>query len=71
MRVITQAPDLVQPVGQSFIETPSLVLVVQVADCPALVQGDQFTIASVNYKVQGEPRRDAERLVWQVDCYAA
>jgi len=71
VRVITQAPDLFQPVGQSFIETPSLVLVVQVTDCPTLAQGDQFSIAAVNYKVQGEPRRDAERLVWQVDCYAA
>lgn len=71
VRVITQSPDLFQPVGQSFIETPSLVLAVQVSDCPTLAAGDQFTIDGANYKVQGESRRDADRLVWQVDCYAA
>ena len=71
VRVITRAPDVFQDVGQSFIETPTLTLEVRVVECPALTQGDQFTINSINYKVQGEPRRDSERLVWQVDVYAA
>ena len=69
VRVITRT-DLIQNFGQSVIESPSLVLVAQVADCPSLVQGDQFTIAGVIYTVQGQPRRNAERLVWEVDCYA-
>ena len=68
VRVITRAPDVFQDVGQSFIETPPLTLAVRVVGCPALTQGDQVTI---NSKVQGEPRRDSERLVWQVDVYAA
>ena len=70
VRVVTRAPDLYQNIGQSVIETPSLVLEVQVADCPSVVQGDQFMIDGITYKAQGTPRRDSERLVWQVDCYA-
>lgn len=71
VRVITRAPDLYQNIGQSVIETPSLVLEVQVADCPTVSQGDQFIIDAITYTAQGEPRRDSERLVWQVDCYAS
>lgn len=71
VRVITRAPDLYQNVGQSVIETPSLVLEVQVTDCPTVSQGDQFIINAVTYTAQGEPRRDSERLFWQVDCYAS
>jgi len=70
VRVITRAPDVYQNIGQSVIETPSLVLEVQVADCPSVVQGDQFMIDGITYKAQGTPRRDSERLIWQVDCYA-
>lgn len=71
VRVITRAPDVYQNIGQSVIETPSLVLEVQVADCPTVSQGDQFIINSAAYTVQGEPRRDSERLYLQVDCYAS
>ena len=70
VRVITRTADVYQNAGQSVIETPSLVLEVQVTDCPAVNQGDQFIIEATTYTVQGEPRRDSERLVWQVDCYA-
>ena len=70
VRVITRAPDLYQNIGQSVIETPSLVLEVQVSDCPTIVPGDQFMIDGITYKTQARPRRDPERLIWQVDCYA-
>lgn len=71
VRVITRAPDIYQNIGQSVIETPSLVLEVQVADCPSIVPGDQFMIEGITYSVQGVPRRDSEQLVWQVDVYAS
>ncbi len=71
VRVITRAPDIYQDIGQSVIETPSLVLEVQVADCPSVVAGDQFMIDGITYSTQGTPRRDSEQLVWQVDVYAS
>jgi len=71
VRVISRAPDAYQDIGQSVIETSTLTLEVRVSDCPTIAQGDQFTINAINYKAQGEPRRDSERLVWQVDVYAS
>jgi hypothetical protein len=71
VRIITRAPDIYQNIGQSVIETPSLVLEVQVADCPSIVPGDQFMVDGITYSVQGVPRRDSEHLVWQVDVYAS
>ena len=70
VRVITRAPDVYQNIGQSVIETASLMLEVQIADCPDLVAGDQFMIDGITHSVQGTPRRDSENLVWLVDCYA-
>ena len=71
VRVITRAPDLYQDVGQSVIETPSMLLEVQLADCPSLVAGDQFMVDGITYSVQGTPRKDSEQLYWQVDVYAS
>ncbi|MEQ1788829.1 MAG: hypothetical protein ABL857_00145 [Rickettsiales bacterium] len=71
IRVITRSPDLFQDVGQSLIETPTMIVEVQIADCPSITAGDQFMIDGITYSVQGTPRRDSERLVWLVDCYAA
>ena len=71
VRVITRAPDIYQNIGQSVIETPSMLLEVQVADCPTIVPGDQFMVDGITYSVQGTPRRDSEQLVWQVDVYAS
>lgn len=71
VRVITRAPDVFQNVGSSVIETPTMLVEVQITDCPTVVPGDQFIIDGITYKTQGMPRRDNERLVWQVDCYAS
>jgi hypothetical protein len=69
VRIITRAPDVYQNIGQSVIETPTYLLEVQVADCPNLLEGDQFLIGVNTYRLQGVPRRDFERLVWQADSY--
>lgn len=71
VRVVTRTPDLYQNIGQSVVQTPSLVLEVQLADCPSLAAGDIFTINAVNYTVQGTPVRDELRLTWKADMYAS
>ncbi len=71
VRVIQTAPDTYGTIGQSVFETATSLLAVRVTDCPTVAQGDTFTINSVVYKVQGEPRRNSDRLVWEMDCYAA
>ncbi len=67
--VLTKKPDLYEGIGQSVIDTPTLILEVQVSDCPALVEGDRFLIGNITYVVQGAPQRDLDRLIWLVDCY--
>jgi hypothetical protein len=69
VQVVTKSPDLYPAFGQSLVETPSLVLEVRYADCPRVKADDQFRIAAVTYQVQGEPRRDVDRLIWLVDVY--
>lgn len=71
VRVIQTAPDAYGTIGQSAYETATSLLAVRVADCPSVAEGDSFTINSLVYKVQGTPRRNSERLVWEMDCYAA
>lgn len=71
LKVVTHAPDILQNMGSSVIETPTLVLEVQIADCPVISQGDVFSINGNNYTVQGQPLRDAQQLLWQVDLYAS
>lgn len=71
VRVIVRAPDVFADVGESVIGLPTLILEVQVAECPNPAPGDQFLIGQNTYVVQGEPRRDAEQLTWQVDLHAA
>ena len=70
VRVITRAPDVFHDAGNSVVETSTLVVEVQVAECPTIVPGDQFMIDGITYKTQGMPRRDSEQLIWQVDVYA-
>mgnify|MGYP000320067992 CR=1 FL=1 len=71
VRVIQTAPDAYGTIGQSSFETATSIVAVRVADCPTVAQGDQFTISGTNYAVQGTPRRNSDRLVWECDCYAA
>ena len=49
VRVITRAPDLYQNIGQSVMHTPSLVLEVQMADCPTITPGDIFLIQDIKH----------------------
>lgn len=69
VKLLTKKPDLYEGIGQSVIDTPTLILEVKVSDCPSLIEGDRFLIGSVTYVVQGVPKRDLDRLIWLVDCY--
>ena len=69
-RIIIRAPDVYQKLGSSVIETGTHMLEVQVTSCPNLDENDRFVVGSTTYVVQGEPRRDEQKLTWQVDVYA-
>jgi hypothetical protein len=71
VRIIVRAPDVFANIGDSVIDLPTLILEVQVSECPNPAPGDHFLIGQNSYVVQGEPRRDSEQLTWQVDLHAS
>jgi hypothetical protein len=68
MRAVIKSPDRVIDVRDIAIHTPTLVVDVRVSDIATPQEGDTLTIGTLLYAVQGEPVRDAENLVWTLDC---
>ena len=69
IRAVIKSPDRIVDVHEMAIHTPTLVVDVRVSDVPDPGEGDTLTIGMLIYAVQGEPVRDAENLVWTLDCY--
>jgi hypothetical protein len=69
MRAVIKSPDRVIDVRDIAIHTPTLVVDVRVSDIATPQEGDTLAIGTLLYAVQGEPVRDAENLVWTLDCY--
>jgi len=68
IRAVIKSPDRIVDVRDIAIHTPTLVVDVRVSDVPVPNEGDTLTIGTLLYAVQGEPVRDAENLVWTLDC---
>lgn len=71
VRVIKRSPDAIAEFNVGRFVTDAIFLDVRVGDVSALEQHDTFTIAGEVFEVLGEPRRDAERLVWQAEARRA
>jgi hypothetical protein len=69
IRAVIKSPDRIVDVREMAIHTPTLMVDVRVSDVPDPNEGDILTIGPLLYAVQGEPVRDAENLVWTLDCY--
>jgi hypothetical protein len=69
IRAVIKSPDKVIDVRDIAIHTPTLMVDVRVSDIATPQEGDTLTIGTLLYAVQGEPVRDAENLVWTLDCY--
>lgn len=71
VRVALRRPDRVSDFGETRLHTETTVVDIRVADAPTLASGDAFEIAGESYVVQGEPLRDAERLIWTAELRSA
>ena len=69
IRAVIKSPDRIVDVREMAIHTPTLVVDVRVSDVLDPNEGDTLSIGALTYVVQGEPVRDAENLVWTLDCY--
>lgn len=67
IRVIRRAPDRITEFGSARILSDTTMVDVRVADLADPQPGDLIILGSDSYVIQGEPVRDAERLVWTLD----
>lgn len=67
-RVIMARPDTMGGFGEAQIVSDTLRFDVRVSQITAPCRGDLIEIGGEVFKLQGEPRRDRLRLVWQCEA---
>jgi hypothetical protein len=68
VRVIVRQPDRIGNFGETRIAAATLVIDVRVSEIAAPAEGDMIEMNGTLYVIQGEPIRDAERLVWTMEA---
>ncbi len=68
VRAITRRPDRIGEFGETRIVTETLLIDVRVGDVATPADGDTVEVDGTVYVIQGEPIRDAERLVWTIEA---
>jgi hypothetical protein len=68
VRVIVRQPDRIGNFGETRIAAATLVIDVRVREVAAPAEGDTIEMNGAVYVIQGEPIRDAERLVWTIEA---
>jgi len=71
VRVIARRPDREIEFGDIAVHTATANFEVRMAEVPSLALGDTITLDGETFVLQGEPVRDADRLVWVVDMRPA
>ncbi|MBF0354963.1 MAG: hypothetical protein HQL43_06995 [Alphaproteobacteria bacterium] len=71
VRAIARRPDLEVGFGNIAVHTATAMFEVRVSEVPNPAPGDSITIDGETFIVQGEPERDAERLIWNLDTRPA
>ena len=71
VRVIVQLADRVGSFGETRIASDTALFDLRVSEVVAPRAGDSLELGSVRYLIQGEPLRDAERLVWIIEARPA
>jgi hypothetical protein len=68
VKAIIRQPDRIDTYGETRIATETTVFDIRTSDIAAPAQGDTIEINGTIYVIQGEPIRDAERLVWTIEA---
>lgn len=71
VRVIERRPDVVSEFAGGRIASATAVFDLRVSEVAAPRPGDRIELDGEAFLVQGEPRRDAARLVWTLDTRPA
>jgi len=67
VRAVARRPDREVAFGDIALHTSTALFEVRVAEVPNPTEGDSITLDGETFVVQGEPERDAERLIWSLD----
>ena len=70
-RGILRRPDEITEFGSARLMSDTSRIDVRVADIPAPRSQEQILIGDETFLIQGEPRRDRERLVWTIELTTA
>ncbi|WP_457650873.1 head-tail joining protein [Profundibacter sp.] len=71
IRVIARQPDDVTTFAGARVFSETLIIDVLASAAPNLAPGDRIDLNGASYTVQGEPVRDAERLIWTAELVPA
>lgn len=67
VRVITKEPDAVTGYGTGQLWSETMMVDIRVFEAPSLAEGDELEIGGARFVVQGEPKRDRDRLIWTAE----
>jgi len=70
-RGILRCPDEITEFGSARLLSDTTRIDVRVADIPDPRPQEQILIGDETFLIQGEPRRDRERLVWTIELTPA
>lgn len=70
-RGILRRPDELTDFGAARLLSDTTRIDVRVADIPAPLPQEQILIGEETFLIQGEPKRDRERLVWTIELTPA
>jgi len=71
VRVIRKAPDEVTGFGSAQILSDTTLVDVRVSEMANPKPGDGISIGAENFTIQGEPKRDRDRLLWTLELVPA
>ena len=71
VRGILRRPDEITEFGSARLMSETTRVGVRVDDIPAPRPQEQILIGEDTFLIQGEPRRDRERLIWTIDLALA
>jgi hypothetical protein len=70
LRAIIRQPDRVGTFGETRIAIETTIFDIRTSDIAAPAEGDTIERNGIVYVIQGEPIRDAERLIWTIEARA-
>ena len=68
LKAIVRQPDRIGTYGETRIATETTLVDIRTSDIAAPAEGDTIEMGGTVYVIQGEPLRDAERLIWTIEA---